>query len=306
MDIFSKRSSSSLEAADVASEQVKAYEQLLALRICTQKVLDEGNKFPCIDLDSDITDESEYAALSSGLQKGLRTVCSYLESQVEDSTSSSKKNKRRRSSLGDDSLIEWEDVVAPQESLQDSWESIVNKQYSRLHYGSEKTHSKMKVFNQTLWEQIDAVVDDEDKATEKSRSQFSQSCRLNKPDEAVARGDQTRKDDDSDSDSDDDAFSRNKRKKNSQYDHEVYDDRAFYSLLLKAFITSGNQGGGLRADDLAQLRKYRRKQQEVDRRASKGRKARYTVHKKLQNFMFPHEAPQSSLDIERLLQSLFQ
>ena len=89
-------------------------------------------------------------------------------------------------------------------------------------------------------------------------------------------------------------------------DCEVYDDRQFYSLLLKSFITAKNAGAGLKPDDLAQLRKYRRKQQEVDRRASKGRKTRYTVHKKLQNFMFPHDPPMSHLDVDRLLQSLFQ
>ena len=52
--------------------------------------------------------------------------------------------------------------------------------------------------------------------------------------------------------------------------------------------------------------RYRRNQVEVDRRASKGRKTRYVVHKKLQNFMFPHEAPDATLDVDRLLLSLFQ
>ena len=41
-----------------------------------------------------------------------------------------------------------------------------------------------------------------------------------------------------------------------QYDAEVYDDRGFYSLLLRAFIVAGSRGSGLKADDLAQLRKY--------------------------------------------------
>ena len=72
-----------------------------------------------------------------------------------------------------------------------------------------------------------------------------------------------RADDASDSDCDSDSAppasmsSRGKAKAQAkQYDAEVYDDRGFYSLLLRAFIAAGSRGSGLKADDLAQLRKY--------------------------------------------------
>ncbi len=46
---------------------------------------------------------------------------------------------------------------------------------------------------------------------------------------------------------------------------------------------------------------------QVERKASKGRKIRYTVHQKLQNFMFPVPLQNNlHLDIERLHASLFQ
>jgi hypothetical protein len=57
----------------------------------------------------------------------------------------------------------------------------------------------------------------------------------------------------------------------------------------------------------------------VDRKASKGRKVRYNVHDKLQNFMFPQQryvsssgsrgggdSQLSTIDADRLFQSLFQ
>jgi hypothetical protein len=51
----------------------------------------------------------------------------------------------------------------------------------------------------------------------------------------------------------------------------------------------------------------------VERKASKGRKVRYNVHDKLQNFMFPlshlgggEAMAGAGMDAERLFQSLFQ
>ena len=49
----------------------------------------------------------------------------------------------------------------------------------------------------------------------------------------------------------------------------------------------------------------------MERKASKGRKVRYNVHDKLQNFMFPVGGSLAlteniSIDAEKLFQSLFQ
>jgi hypothetical protein len=48
----------------------------------------------------------------------------------------------------------------------------------------------------------------------------------------------------------------------------------------------------------------------VDRKASKGRKIRYIVHKKLEQFMYPSPTTvvgnNASFDPDRLFQSLFQ
>jgi protein AATF/BFR2 len=65
----------------------------------------------------------------------------------------------------------------------------------------------------------------------------------------------------------------------------------------------------MRPDDLAQLKKFKQRKQTVDRKASKGRKIRYVLHNKIQNFMFPIPAVAPNLqqvDSEKLFQSLFQ
>jgi len=323
MDIFSRTASSVDQVGESVAEQAKVYEQLLGLRICVQKTLDEANKFPVSTYSegysADVSEEVDYASIRSGLQTSLIALCDYLGNEVPDAGMEPDKEyaeKRRKPSCDNDDAsddedsttdVEWEAVLAPQLALRPQWEAAVNKQYSRLHYGSEKTHSRMKVFNQTVWEQVKTSMQDPDKAAEKSLSLLGQSARLGRPDAALPADQVPKADDGSDSDgSDSDGEPAPVHKAQAQYDEEVYDDRGFYSLLLRAFIAAGSRGSGLKADDLAQLRKYRRNQQEVDRRASKGRKTRYVVHKKLQNFMFPHEAPDPTLDVDRLLLSLFQ
>ena len=101
------------------------------------------------------------------------------------------------------------------------------------------------------------------------------------------------------------------RENETKYDKEVYDDRNFYSLLLKSYITDNNSGDQfLTAEDIAELKKYKKNQHSnVDRKASKGRKIRYVPHTKLQNFMFPMGVTKKEellIDSDRLFASLFQ
>ncbi|KAF2760241.1 TRAUB-domain-containing protein [Pseudovirgaria hyperparasitica] len=77
---------------------------------------------------------------------------------------------------------------------------------------------------------------------------------------------------------------------------DIYDDADFYGLLLKELLeqrTSDSNGAAVQVDEglSAQYRAAReaKTRRVVDTRASKGRKLRYTVHEKLQNFMAPEE-----------------
>lgn len=124
----------------------------------------------------------------------------------------------------------------------------------------------MKVFNQTVWEQIDIALGDDIRVMEKSRMPWGDSKRLDKDiDEGAEiqiRGN-------------DSVVEEGVQKTGSRrYDPECYDDRPFYSMLLKSFITSSSgveSSQGMRGEDLEALRKYRRSKINVDRKASKGR-----------------------------------
>ena len=95
-------------------------------------------------------------------------------------------------------------------------------------------------------------------------------------------------------------------------DPEIYDDADFYATLLRELVdrrmtdsslgrVSGGSGRAFNHDDpsnpvasssaslLPRLAHDRKPRGQVDTRASKGRKMRYAVHEKLQNFMAPED-----------------
>lgn len=82
---------------------------------------------------------------------------------------------------------------------------------------------------------------------------------------------------------------------------EIFDDADFYGLLLKELLerrSEESQTGALAGMSFSNVpitshwqaaREAKTKRANVDVRASKGRKLRYTVHEKLQNFMAPED-----------------
>ncbi|RYP72655.1 hypothetical protein DL769_004397 [Monosporascus sp. CRB-8-3] len=93
-------------------------------------------------------------------------------------------------------------------------------------------------------------------------------------------------------------------------DPNIYDDADFYQLLLKELVdqraadTSGGAGSAATIRFMAV--KEAKAKRHVDTKASKGRKMRFNVHEKLQNFMAPEDRrtwEESAID--RLFGSLF-
>ena len=94
-------------------------------------------------------------------------------------------------------------------------------------------------------------------------------------------------------------------------DADIYDDADFYQLLLKELVDQRSAdtvaGSGAAATvRFAAAAKEAKAKKHVDTRASKGRKMRFNVHDKLQNFMAPEDRrswEQSAID--RLFGTLF-
>ncbi|KAK0501227.1 apoptosis-antagonizing transcription factor [Armillaria luteobubalina] len=68
-----------------------------------------------------------------------------------------------------------------------------------------------------------------------------------------------------------------------EHDAEIFDDTDLYQQLLRDVIDAEKNG----VDDWLVVQKQKKAKKKVDTKASKGRKIRYEVHEKLQNFMVP-------------------
>ncbi|TIC03634.1 DUF1771-domain-containing protein [Wallemia mellicola] len=91
-----------------------------------------------------------------------------------------------------------------------------------------------------------------------------------------------------------------------QFEAEVFDDGDFYQTLLKEIIES--KTGQLEDEEIVRTNKKKVKK-DVDTRATKGRKIKYNVHDKLQNFMVPIPPPKESWaesQINELFSSLLE
>lgn len=91
---------------------------------------------------------------------------------------------------------------------------------------------------------------------------------------------------------------------------DVFDDTDFYQTLLRDVIDARSGAetglGDLSADWRAsQQQRKKTRRSTVDTRASKGRKLRYEVHEKLQNFMAPAPPPGGAVWHEEQIDELF-
>lgn len=291
-------------SATIAGLQIKGWEQILSVRITLQRALDLTNRLPYPEDFNLLSSTDEY--MKSNQESLINTlgsltddmICLLESSQTRPDVAIIKKKRKR------DLNPSWERLSEVVKKLKPNWQAVVNIHHARLHFGSEQSKSQLKVFNHTIWDQTEALLSDPVKVIQKSRLP-----RVDLPKRLFEAS--SMKESDKNTSGDNDAGNLSEKSLN-EYDWETYDDRVFYAMLLKSFVASGSverQGGGSQTEFQAALRNHKLKSTSasVDRRASKGRKIRYIVHKKLENFMFsmpPTTA--SSLDVPRLFASLFQ
>jgi protein AATF/BFR2 len=134
-------------------------------------------------------------------------------------------------------------------------------------------HKKFKVINQSLVSQIEYSYQNREKLVKKAHLNRSNYKIIGKK---VNLG----------------AEDETKDRHLNDYDEQIYDDGDYYQQLLKEFIDSRMQetnDPAVLALRHAQLKRLQAKKSKkhVDTKASKGRKIRYQVHEKIQNFMAP-------------------
>jgi len=96
--------------------------------------------------------------------------------------------------------------------------------------------------------------------------------------------------------------------KQVEYDEEIMDDGDFYEQLLRDVVANGIDYNSSLQDQLIleKVQNARKKpKKSVDRRATKGRKIRYTIDPKLVNFVAPIPPLDDSFLIDELINGLF-
>lgn len=307
---------------EIAKQQVEIFEQNLSLRISLQQITDKINELPVLSSSSSSSLSSSFSDLSEFKNNELKDTLKDILKDTSNLLIKQIQHKKKKNFQEFSNCPTWNELIEVQNQLEIEWEEIINKWHARTHYGSEKNKANLKVFNQTIWDQvfpffplfpisfflsiliiskfqIDEILKDDTRVIEKSRIPKRESKRRR------LSIDQSTTDENENEDQNENI--------NNNYDPEVYDDRAFYSLLLKvfklfyyfilyyyflnillqSFISNSSNSANtsshtlMRPEDLAALKSYKKSQSKVDRKASKGRKIKYVAHEKLKNFMFP-------------------
>ncbi|KAF9767513.1 rRNA-processing protein bfr2 [Fusarium sp. DS 682] len=242
-------------------QQRKGYDGLLNLRIRLQKALIAANTFET--LESSPEPESEpYEAAEEAAIKLLNTI-----SSLKDNFGPSRAGEKRKREL-DVSMTTseiWEQLQAEEQRSTKSREDRLEKWSRKVQSVNVTAPKGLESRNKTLINALKEQLIDPDNRLAK-RSRVPRSCA---PAQAA---------------------------KGVSEDSNIYDDADFYQLLLKELVdqrtVEGSSGAGAGAavpTVVLTAAKDVKSRKNVDRKASKGRKMRFTVHEKLQNFMAPED-----------------
>ncbi|EFY89158.1 rRNA-processing protein bfr2 [Metarhizium acridum] len=241
-------------------KQRKIYDGLLNLRIRLQKALVAANSFPTVEAGTDAESEP-YEAAEEAAIKLLNTISSLRESIKAPTKTGEKRKRDIVASMSNDDIwaqLQDEDKDATgfrQERLEKWSKKVQSVNMARPKGISEKSKTLISALQEQLIVPNNRLV---------KRTRVPRSCAPAQLAKKVAT------------------------------DEYIYDDADFYQLLLKELVDQRTVEGVadyatavptvmVTATKEAKVRK------QVDRKASKGRKMRFTVHEKLQNFMAPED-----------------
>jgi protein AATF/BFR2 len=238
-------------------QQRKIYDGLLNMRIRLQKALVAANTFPT--LDSDASSETEaYEAAEEAAIKLLNTI-SGLRDNLAPPTAAGSKRKRTLDIDFSNQQI-WEQIQEDdgraakfREDRLDKWSRKV--QSVTVAAPASRLGAKPKTLISALQDQL---ANPDDRLVKRTR--VPRSCAPVQASKKVTES------------------------------GDIYDDADFYQLLLKELVDqrtveSAAEQSNAVASVMLTANKEAKSRKVVDRKASKGRKMRFTVHEKLQNFM---------------------
>lgn len=253
-----KTATADAEKGKAVKKQLALYDSLLDSRIKLQKGLQNTNlvsESPRGALTASVISEAEETAL--GL---IETIFSLREDLMAQDLASQPPSRKRKYNDGEDvELVElWTDMQAFETSLATWRDHTLTKWSNKIQAASGLDKAKkFKALNQGILAQIEESKSDREKLLRRTRiKRFKAAANTTVSQDDISA--------------------------------DIYDDGDFYQEMLKDLIdsrmldsTNGNQMKWIAT------RQPKQKKANVDTRASKGRKLRYHVHEKIQNFMAP-------------------
>lgn len=138
------------QSAPIARTHMEIWENILGFRISLQSICDKFNEFPVLSSPSiEFPTDDIKKFHQNDLKLGLQTLLQETNELLTQQSPNLVQKKRKL-----DSTPTWDEIYETQEELSEEWKDVINKWHARTHFGSEKKKSSLKVFNQTIWDQV--------------------------------------------------------------------------------------------------------------------------------------------------------
>jgi len=259
--ISQKAKEEAIKGAAIRTQR-RAFDSILNLRVRLQKALVAANTFSLLD-HSDEAGSEPYQAAEEAALKLWNTIDSVRHSLLPDSKAKAGMKRKRSLDIDSSSQEIWETMeemdsvaAAKRRQILGKWSERIKKQA-----GTIQKRELIENTNETLLSYLDGQMLNSDRLIKKART--PRSCA---PAQAA---------------------------KKVEEDKNIYDDADFYQLLLKELVDQRSVDAGAPGESVPTVRWAAlgdaKSKKIVDRRASKGRKLRFTVHEKLQNFLAPED-----------------
>lgn len=258
-------------------QQRRSYDALLNLRIRLQKGLVAINSLSEAT-DDDVTDKKPYEAAEEAAIKLWTAIDSFRTNLLPEPKPGQKRKRDPDASTSNEEL--WEDMQATEERASAKRKKILEKWSQKVKATTTNANKQRQLSAAAGSQSLTSVLENQLLNADRlvKRTHVPRSCAPIQAGKKIAE------------------------------DVHIYDDADFYQLLLKELVdqrsSDGTNGSAPTVRYTAIKEAKTRKQ--VDRRASKGRKLRFTVHEKLENFMAPEDRRAWEEDaIDRLFGTLF-
>ncbi|CAO3652940.1 unnamed protein product [Cunninghamella blakesleeana] len=298
-----KNTSGDIEKGKHVKQQLTLFDNCLESRIRVQKAVELSNQLPQLQQWDDIVENDDQVREDVlKVRNELRDVIDELMNlrttllgeneaiELDDVSYNTRKRYLDDDEDDDKQYVKalWDDISQVNDVFLPYRNSTLEKWSNKVQAASSaRLNKKFKAFDQNVLTQIDNIMQDKEGLIKRTRLQRAEYKILGKEKEVEKEESTTTITDDNNN--------NNNNKTNrylDTYDEEIFDDNDFYQQQLRELIesrmvdTEDPIASGLRwaANKKQEIKK---KKKDIDTRASKGRKLRFNVHEKIQNFMAP-------------------